>query len=203
METNQLKNEIEQLIVEIRAQFDLIKPDTDNQNAAVLMEKIEQLYKKSLIFDFLIKETKPKTAIPIGLSEHTNEFVSTPSAQNNPSEKNILVDTNQVVLDLFSEKEESKQPDMSPIEIALPKNTPSKKLVDIRTIIGINEKFRFINELFAGSLQEYNIVINQVNTISNVSDAQAYLDSLRVVYHWKNENSTVENFFELIVKRFQ
>ncbi len=44
-------------------------------------------------------------------------------------------------------------------------------LADIRAAIGINEKFLFINELFGGSLQEYNQAIQSLNQANGEEDA--------------------------------
>ena len=77
-----------------------------------------------------------------------------------------------------------------------------KPIADLKSAIGINEKFQFINELFGGNMTEYNIAVNQVNICSSREEAEAYLDTLRDLYKWKPDNEAVMSFSELVERRF-
>lgn len=68
--------------------------------------------------------------------------------------------------------------------------------------IAINDKFRFINELFAQNGSEYNIAIEQLNTLKNWHDAEVYLNSLRSLYVWKEHSEIVKYFYAVVKKRF-
>jgi hypothetical protein len=69
--------------------------------------------------------------------------------------------------------------------------------------IGINDKFRFINELFAQNVAEYNIAIEQLNNLGNWGETEVYLASLRNLYGWKENSEVVKHFYGLAKKRFQ
>ncbi len=73
---------------------------------------------------------------------------------------------------------------------------------DLKVAIGINEKYRFINELFDGSDNEYNIALNQINSFFSKIEADNYLANLKDVYKWSNENGTTAMFAELVYRRF-
>lgn len=69
--------------------------------------------------------------------------------------------------------------------------------------IGINDKFRFIKELFEESTQEYTIAINQVNQIDEENEAIRYVDSLKDIYRWKDEDPCYSDFIQLIKQRYE
>jgi hypothetical protein len=68
--------------------------------------------------------------------------------------------------------------------------------------ININDKFRFINELFASNAIEYNIAIEQINAVSTIHELDNYLNGLKSIYEWKDDNEVVKNLFTLAQKRF-
>ena len=74
---------------------------------------------------------------------------------------------------------------------------PSKKLE-----ISLNEKFRFINELFQQNATEYGLAIDQLNNCTNWADAESYLLGLKSVYDWKDQNESYKRFRELSKNRF-
>lgn len=69
--------------------------------------------------------------------------------------------------------------------------------------VGINDKFRFINELFSQNASEYNIAIEQLNGVHSWHDAEIYLNSLRNVYSWDPKEEVVTYFYALVKKRFE
>jgi hypothetical protein len=68
--------------------------------------------------------------------------------------------------------------------------------------IGINDKFRFMNELFSQNAVEYNIAIEQLNNLSNWHDTEIYLNSLKNVYGWKESGEVVKYLYAMVKKRF-
>jgi hypothetical protein len=68
--------------------------------------------------------------------------------------------------------------------------------------ININDKFRFINELFSGNANEYQIAMDQLNATTNMHEATVFLNGLKDIYSWKEENELVKNLMSLVAKRF-
>ena len=68
--------------------------------------------------------------------------------------------------------------------------------------ININDKFRFINELFSANSTEYNIAIEQLNSANSLKDARNYFKGLKEIYFWKEENELAKILNTLIEKRF-
>lgn len=73
---------------------------------------------------------------------------------------------------------------------------------DLKTAIGINEKFMFINELFEGSLQKYNENINSLNTMKNREEAMKFIDVLKSEYSWKKNSDAYNAFTDLVSRRY-
>jgi hypothetical protein len=82
------------------------------------------------------------------------------------------------------------------VEVSIQQNTYPK------LNININDKFRFINELFSSNSNEYNIAIEQLNSANSKEDAMAYFKGLKGIYLWKDDNELVKTLNALIEKRF-
>lgn len=68
--------------------------------------------------------------------------------------------------------------------------------------VGINDKFRIINELFLQKAGEYSIAMEQLNSLTTWSDAENYLNSLRGIYNWNERSEVTLLFYALAKKRF-
>ena len=68
--------------------------------------------------------------------------------------------------------------------------------------IGLNDKFRFINDLFVKKAEEYNLAIEQLNNLKTHNDCEIYLSSLKKLYGWNDDNEVVNLFYALVKKRF-
>lgn len=122
-------------------------------------------------------------------------------------ERQATVELPKESIQSMTQKEEPK-----PIEV---KTEPvvEKKPVDIvfetpevktypKLTININDKFRFINELFASNANEYHIAIEQLNNVNSIDEANAYIKGLKAIYDWKDDHEMVKNINGLIQKRF-
>ncbi len=68
--------------------------------------------------------------------------------------------------------------------------------------ISINDKFRLMNELFASNANEYHIAVEQLNTVSSMEEATAYLKGLKSIYGWDEESEMVKKLYSITQKRF-
>jgi hypothetical protein len=73
---------------------------------------------------------------------------------------------------------------------------------DLKTAIGINEKFLFVNQLFEGNLQNYSAAIEKINTLTDLSTAKQVAADLAGQMNWDDNNEHVKNFMELVERRF-
>ncbi len=74
---------------------------------------------------------------------------------------------------------------------------------DLRKAIGLNQKFLLINELFDGDADTYNASIDQLNGSSSLDAATTWIQSeLRNRFDWDDESTTVQDFLDLVERRF-
>ena len=74
---------------------------------------------------------------------------------------------------------------------------------DLRSAIGINDKFQFIQELFGGDEKSFEIGIKTINAFKIFPEAQFYIKrELREKNNWDEESNVVKQFDQLIRRRF-
>lgn len=74
---------------------------------------------------------------------------------------------------------------------------------DLKSAIGINQRFLFINELFQQNADEYNASIEFINNAPSLDDAQIYINQKLISrYNWDIEEKHVINFMELVERKF-
>ncbi|MDD3875306.1 MAG: hypothetical protein PHT69_01660 [Bacteroidales bacterium] len=79
------------------------------------------------------------------------------------------------------------------------KKTP---ISDLKAAIGVNEKFRFINELFKGNLAEYTEAVIKLNAFAGIEEAASFLEALSVKYKWDTSSGAFSALSELVGRRY-
>lgn len=74
-----------------------------------------------------------------------------------------------------------------------------KSIKDLKHAISINDKIMFIRELFNNNVDNYNYVIEQVNSCNNLDEALAILDKNVKI---DSNNQALNNLLELVYRRF-
>ena len=89
------------------------------------------------------------------------------------------------------EQEEIKEEEKEvPVEIRI--------LADTRKYMSLNDKFRFQREIFMGSAEEMNTILDALNECSTIDDAWSFIESQA----WCDDSEIVAEFKEFIGKRF-
>jgi hypothetical protein len=73
---------------------------------------------------------------------------------------------------------------------------------DIKSIIGLNEKFQFINILFKGDSVKYNSAIDLINSSSSSEEALKRVSEISDSAVWENYPGAAKSFIEIIERRF-
>ncbi len=76
-----------------------------------------------------------------------------------------------------------------------------KPIKDLRTAIGINEKFAFI-KLFDGDVTAWGNALQKLNSFSAYWEAEAMLTEFHQKYKWKEEDETLQSLMELVQRRY-
>lgn len=74
---------------------------------------------------------------------------------------------------------------------------------DIRTLIGINDKYLFLSELFGEDKVAYDAAIKHLNTFNSLAEATNWVKAeLHQKYQWDKESETVQSFYNLLSSCF-
>ena len=74
---------------------------------------------------------------------------------------------------------------------------------DLKAVIGINDKFLFVNELFGGSMEKYNQAIENLNDLKTLNGAMIYLNELKIELQWNSSNEAYQKLRELVNRKFE
>lgn len=84
----------------------------------------------------------------------------------------------------------------------LDKKLNANKVSDLRTVININDKFSFMNELFRNNMKGYNDFIMKLNALNSRDEALAYVHEIAEQYKWDDESLTVKTFYSIFDRKF-
>ena len=73
---------------------------------------------------------------------------------------------------------------------------------NIKTLIGLNEKFLLLNQLFKGNIKEYNELLQDIDQQENHAGALQILETYRERYQWDVEALPYVTLQDMIGKRF-
>jgi len=186
MDKNQIRKDIESLIANIKEHFDnaLDHDHIPTLELETIVNKIEKLHQKAIILHFLNEKSHDSTK---GNKAALANSETIPPVQT----------------DLFGTALSSKQAaqTVQKTEKSIDKKTDA--ITDIHTAIGINEKFQFTNELFEGNANEYTAAVNQLNNYPSFTEAESYLNSIKEIYKWKEDDVLVGKFISIIKRKLK
>jgi len=143
-----------------------------------LLGHVENMYRNLCVYAHTLKNHELSADLQVHM-----KIMQTVSAENNVVAEKVVEPGKEV-------KQEEK---VTPLE----EGTILRKIE-----LSINNKFRIANELFNQNQLEFNAAFQQLNSINTIEGALRYLESLKQVYNWKDENPLVKNFYALVQKRF-
>lgn len=74
---------------------------------------------------------------------------------------------------------------------------------DLRSAIGINDKFQFVQELFRGDVDTYERSLKTINDFHSLQEAEYWIErELKIRQGWVDDNHAVQQFYSLVRKRF-
>ncbi len=166
-----------------------IQPTVDT--CEKLQQQLVQLQENLSVYKYnkINKEISPSFSIHAKVSE-----------KELPKEK-VEEIKNDIKVTINEEKPEIVQPKIEPKAEVKTEEVNETKII-LPMLIGINDKFRFINELFKQNNSEYSIAVEQVNALKSWRDTEIYLNSLKTLYEWKDNNEVANLFFSIAKKRF-
>jgi hypothetical protein len=79
----------------------------------------------------------------------------------------------------------------------------SKKIESIKTHLTINQKFMFVNQLFDGSVDDFNQVVDFLDNCQNQAEAMDFINSNYLKKgSWNKDSNEVKEFIEVIATKY-
>ena len=74
---------------------------------------------------------------------------------------------------------------------------------DLKSGIGINDKYLFINHLFRGDATAYERSILTINNFNSLKESMDWIErELKITYAWAENDKIVQEFYHIIKRRF-
>lgn len=75
----------------------------------------------------------------------------------------------------------------------------NKKISDIKQAISIGDRFRFQRELFKSNGEDMNKTLTYINQLATLKEA---IDFLNSKYNWDETNEAVDDFYQIVKRKF-
>lgn len=110
-----------------------------------------------------------------------------------------IVNYNDKPLNITNSETEPK-PVVEEIKIEeLPAPQAPKEQRNINKIIGINDKYQYISELFGNDKEAYDVTLKQINNYDNADEAVSWLKSdISKKHNWDDELVSVQMFYDTV-----
>jgi len=184
------------------------------QRIATLLQKISELSKENasaIDVDLMMDYTKVMYA---DLMEWRNRLIFNSSLQQDVTNNTVSSTPSQPDPEKIEEPEiptviGEKEPEKIVVQVANPPGeetvyTPKERpAIDIRTFIGINDKYQYISELFINNKDAYNEVLDELNMMDTYNEAISWLRmSVADQYNWDEESPAVQSFYGMLSQFF-
>lgn len=176
----------------------VITPQADND--------IQASTPASPLPDSVAQHTEPDSPVPASVPER--EKLSTPLSFQQP--ESVKADSSEIEEHKQAENTENAAPKLTLNDLLSSQNTRNtagekKKAVihDLKQAISLNDKMRYIKDLFNGYNLAYSEAIDLLNKMPDLESAHQFLQNNYAVKHnWESKQETADQFYELLQQRF-
>ncbi len=216
MTKEQLGKEIKELVRSIKTHYTFVE-DEDRIpliELELITSKIRKLYEKSVIFnflnspdeDFLSMERSRKLSVKSNVEKVNKEIIQEKKAEIVPVFE--PVGEEQVVEKRLPEivlSESNSQPiTVKSVSVEDTKSSTSKRVYkDLKLLVGINDKFLLINNLFGRSDQEYKESIEKLSALQSFDESIVFLAQLASQKAWNTESYAYVRLLQIVEKRYK
>ena len=214
----------------IKLSTDIITSREDKE-LTELYDTAKELYEKLAVLKFIDEKLKDvevdvsKNVVAARFEKMANAVMSgnTSVPENNPHEEDIITPGMNTIKEMVSEMPSEAieyifgdfiaKPETTKTEkeIVSPEptqeNSAPKSLNDKLTknlSIGLNDRLAFVKHLFDGSMDDYNRVVSQLNTIETLERSVSFIENMvKPEYnHWEGKEEYQERFMAILERKF-
>ena len=218
-----LLNDIELDIEELKCLMEAVSRKPDSALREVAKRNIVQMRGRlDILLEQLDRGALPENELPDRIINPMPEPVSAAAEEEEEEEEEIVVgnpekDEEPVIVPEAPEMPESEQLELpevtvepaqsAEVSMKIETNTASTPILaeriktagDLRRSISLNDSFRFSRELFGGSMEQMNHVLQQIGEMHSLDAALVFLSSKIKV---EEENEAKADLVELLKKYF-
>ncbi len=139
-----------------------------------------------------------------------NETVSSPPYEKNEPYTSPFIQRKEprqkpqaTTLDLFSASKTLSDVYQKEGDNSVAAKIQQNKITDIRSAIGINEKFLFINDIFKGEMSAYNHAIDRLNEKKNFHEALQLIDEMKAAGETEDNKDAFNTLIKIVKRKFQ
>lgn len=172
---------------------------------AKMTELSRDLYERLVIFKYKTFEmgvaneeeaTREENRSPDTVAE-PGETLEEPEI---PSNQISLIDSIEEIKEMEQSLNESFSSIKSP---SLKEKIVGTPIKDLRSAISINQKFKFISELFEDDSDAFEKSVSTINGYTSYIEADDYMENtLKPRYGWESGSASAREFTELVSRRF-
>jgi hypothetical protein len=123
----------------------------------------------------------------------TTETVITEVIKHTEEQKKVTI------ADKIGNHTTSRNEKLSQVDNSLSATHANKKVTDIKQAISIGDRFRFQRELFKSNGEDMNKTLTYINQLATLNEAMSFLKSK---YGWDETNEAVEDFYQIVKRKF-
>lgn len=173
----------------------------EKKEEIIIEEKVEVVKEEipEPVIEKAPEDAVEKTEMQIEDSEE-KEVVAAASVNTGElglDEEEVITEKKQTLGDSFS-KEKSVNDLIDLDKTNLEQKLSNRPVTSIKSVIGINDRFQFIRELFNGESETFLKVVTELDNKKNIGEAVEYLQQN---FKWK-KNETSLKFVNLVKRRF-
>lgn len=215
----EIKEEMPKEIIELVEVFELEKTE-DVEEEEIIEEEIEEKEEEEEVKEIILEKKTPSVLkyLNENMPKSMNfAFEGKPLVKEEAIEKVVEeivesvkeeVKTESPKTTTLGEKYQNQASLFESMSNKTEKNDINSKLnqsrADLRTAIGVHEKFMFINDLFSGNLREYTEFIQNLNAAENLDNAKDIIREVKEKKRWITTSlpyTTLENVVERKFKK--
>ena len=166
-----------------------IAPTIDTNTEIEIQDEIESAIEFSTELIDLNEATEPEQ-----LEETLELTIELPAKPEIIDEKPSVIVDEKPVTSAASRNELLSKPNKT-----LGSVLANKKITDIKQAINIGDRFRFQRELFKSNGEDMNKTLNYIIQLATLEEVLSFLQSK---YNWPVENEAVEDFLQIVKRRF-
>jgi len=182
--------------------------ETIQEDVAEIEEEIEVETPMNIVVEIPEEVVEVKEEIAVEISEEFVEIKEDVVFEDNyddePPVQNAIPDifsSLQTIVDRYKTPDSTLNEAMA-ISNSSTVNTAVKQVRDLKSSIGINEKFLFINDLFKGNMKEYTDTIVALSDTETLESVHEILAPLKSRYGWRDDSDAYATLIDFLQRRF-